>query len=197
MKSQALADHLAENPVDDDYKPLSTYLQDKEVNSLKEVAPDDNHVCKMYFDGAVNIKGVGIGAILISPIGQHYHAMARLRLFCSNNTAEYDSCIMGLKMALDMDVHELLVMGDSNLFILQAQGKWETRDIKLIPYRQCVQDLSKRFRSIEFKYIPRFHNELAGALATLATMLPYPGNTRMIHWKSKFGINMVNAIQLR
>ncbi|XP_019231454.1 PREDICTED: uncharacterized protein LOC109212275 [Nicotiana attenuata] len=86
---------------------------------------------------------------------------------------------MGLKMAIDLDVHELLVMGDSDLLIRQAQGEWETRDIKLIPYRQCVQDLSKRFKSIAFRYIPRFHNELADALATLASMLPYPGNTHI------------------
>ncbi|XP_075085208.1 uncharacterized protein LOC142168432 [Nicotiana tabacum] len=86
---------------------------------------------------------------------------------------------MGLNMAINLNVHELLVMGDSDLLIRQAQGDWETRDIKLIPYRQCVEDLSKRFKSIEFRYIPRFHNELADALATLASMLPYPGNTHI------------------
>ncbi|XP_075095095.1 uncharacterized protein LOC142173410 [Nicotiana tabacum] len=86
---------------------------------------------------------------------------------------------MGLNMAINLNVHELLVMGYSDLLIRQAQGDWETRDIKLIPYRQCVEDLSKRFKSIEFKYIPRFHNELADALATLASMLPYPGNTHI------------------
>nr|XP_018626557.1 uncharacterized protein LOC108945271 [Nicotiana tomentosiformis] len=67
-------------------------------------------------------------------------------------------------------------MGDSDLIIRQAQGKWETRDIKLIPYRQYVEDLSKRLKFVKFKYIPRFHNELADALATLASMLLYPGN---------------------
>ncbi|XP_070047280.1 uncharacterized protein [Nicotiana tomentosiformis] len=179
MKAQALADHLAENPIDDYYKPLSTYFPDEEVNSIEEVVLDDIRIWKMYFDGAVNIKGVGIGAILISPIGQHYPATARLHFFYTNNTMEYEACIMGLKMALDLDVHELLVMGDSDLLIRQAQGKWDTRDIKLIPYRQCVQDLSKRFKSIEFRYIPRFHNELADTLATLASMLPYPGNTHI------------------
>nr|XP_016513830.1 PREDICTED: uncharacterized protein LOC107830709 [Nicotiana tabacum] len=86
---------------------------------------------------------------------------------------------MGLTMAINLNVHELLVMGDSDLLFRQAQGDWETRDIKLIPYRQCVEDLSKRFKSIEFRYIPRFHNELADALATLASMLPYPGNTHI------------------
>ncbi|XP_019241549.1 PREDICTED: uncharacterized protein LOC109221524, partial [Nicotiana attenuata] len=159
--------------------PLSTYFPDEEVNSIEEVVPHDNPVWKMYFDVAVNIKGVGIGEILISPNGHHYPATARLRFFCTNNTAEYEACIMGLKMAIDLDVHELLVMGYSNLLIRQAQGKWETRDIKLTPYRKCVQDLSKRFKSIEFRYIPWFHNELTDASATLASMLSYPGNTHI------------------
>ena len=69
IKAQALADHMAENPVDDEYKPLTTYFPDEEVNSIEEVVPNDNPLWKIYFDGAVNIKGVGIGAILISPIG--------------------------------------------------------------------------------------------------------------------------------
>ncbi|XP_075107118.1 uncharacterized protein LOC142180093 [Nicotiana tabacum] len=86
---------------------------------------------------------------------------------------------MGLNMAINLNVYELLVIGDSDLLIRQAHGDWETRDIKLIPYRQFVEDLSKRFKSIEFRYIPRFHNELVDALATLPSMLPYPGNTHI------------------
>ncbi|XP_019239066.1 PREDICTED: uncharacterized protein LOC109219097 [Nicotiana attenuata] len=82
-------------------------------------------------------------------------------------------------MAVDMDVEELSIMGDSDLIIRQGQGEWETRDIKLIPYRKHVEDLSKRFKSVVFRYIPRFHNESADALAALAAMLPYPGNVHI------------------
>ncbi|XP_070019715.1 uncharacterized protein [Nicotiana sylvestris] len=153
MKAQALADHLAENPVDDEYQPLSTYFPDEEVNSV-EVTSEDANAWKMFFDGAVNAKGIGIGVILISPTGQHYPAIARLRFFYTNNTVEYEACIMGMNMAIDQDVEELLTMGDSDLIIRQAQDEWETRDVKLIPYRQHVEDLSKRFKSVEFRYIP-------------------------------------------
>ncbi|XP_070008696.1 uncharacterized protein [Nicotiana sylvestris] len=73
----------------------------------------------------------------------------------------------------------ILIMGDSDLIIRQDQGEWETRDVKLIPYRQHVEDLGKRFKLIEFRYIPRCHNELVDALATLASMLPYPGNAHV------------------
>ncbi|XP_070017319.1 uncharacterized protein [Nicotiana sylvestris] len=175
MKAQAIADHQAENPVDDEYQPLSTYFLDEEVNS-DEVTSEDTNACKMFFDGAVNAKGVGIGAILISPTSQHYPATTRLWFFCTNNIAEYESCNMGMNMAIDQDVEELLIMGDSDLIIRQARGEWETRDVKLILYRKCVEDLSKFFKLVEFWCIPFFHNELADALATLDSMLPYPDN---------------------
>ncbi|XP_070019800.1 uncharacterized protein [Nicotiana sylvestris] len=82
-------------------------------------------------------------------------------------------------MAIDQDVEELLIIGDSDLIIRQAQRGWETRDVKLIPYRQHVENLSRRFKLVKFKYIPSCHNEIADALATLASMLPYPGNARI------------------
>ncbi|XP_070018074.1 uncharacterized protein [Nicotiana sylvestris] len=86
---------------------------------------------------------------------------------------------MGMNIAIDQDMEELIILGDSDLIIQQAQRDWETRDVKLISYRQHVEDLSKWFKSVEFRYIPRFHNELADALATLASMLPYPGNVHI------------------
>ncbi|XP_070008425.1 uncharacterized protein [Nicotiana sylvestris] len=177
-KAQALADHLAENPVDDEWQPLSTYFPDEEVNSVEAISEDTN-AWKMFFDGVVNAKGVGIGAILISLTCQHYPATARLLFLYTNNTAEYEACIMGMNMEIDQDVKELLIMGDSDQIIRQAQGERETRDVKLIPYRQYVEDLSKRFKSIEFRYTPCCHNELADALATLASILPYPGNAHI------------------
>ncbi|XP_070025113.1 uncharacterized protein [Nicotiana sylvestris] len=178
MKAHALAYHLAENPVHDEYQRLNTYFPDEEVNLVGAIS-EDIDAWKMFFDGEVNAKGVGIGAILISPTYHHYPATARLRFFCTNNTAEYEACIMGMNMAIDHDVDELLIMGDSDLIIRQAQGECETQDVKLIPYRQHVEELGKQLKSIEFRYIPRCHNELVDALATLASMLPYPGNAHI------------------
>uniref|UniRef100_A0A1S4AI21 RNase H type-1 domain-containing protein n=1 Tax=Nicotiana tabacum TaxID=4097 RepID=A0A1S4AI21_TOBAC len=82
-------------------------------------------------------------------------------------------------MAIDQDVEELLIMIDSDLIIRQAQGEWETQDVKIIPYRQHVEELGKRFKLVEFRYIPHFHNGLADALDTLASMLPYPRNAHI------------------
>jgi len=48
--------------------------------------------------------------------------------------AEYEACILGLKMAIDMNVHELLVIGDSDLLIHQVQEEWAVKNPKNTPY---------------------------------------------------------------
>lgn len=75
----------------------------------------------MFFDGAVNCQGSGIGAVLILESGQHHPMAAKLRFHCTNNMVEYEACILGLRMAIDMDVQELLVIGDPDLLIHQVQ----------------------------------------------------------------------------
>ena len=173
MKSQALANHLTENPIDEEYEPLKIYFPDEKVSCVDEVIIDADLGWRLFFDGAVNMKGVEIGAVLISELGQHFSITAQLRFYCTNNMAEYEACILGLRLAVDMGVQELLVLGDSDLLVHQIQGDWETRDLKLIPYRQCLQELCQRFVLVKFRHIPRIRNEITDALATLSSMLQH------------------------
>ena len=82
----------------------------------------------LFFDEATNFKGVGIGAVLVSETGQHYPVSAKLRFPCTNNMAEYEACILGLKMAIDMNVQESLVIGNSDLLIHQVREEWATKN---------------------------------------------------------------------
>ena len=56
----------------------------------------------MYFDGALNALGKGIGVVIISPEGYHTPFTARLCINCTNIMAEYEACIMGLRAAIDL-----------------------------------------------------------------------------------------------
>ncbi|XP_070029768.1 uncharacterized protein [Nicotiana sylvestris] len=125
----------------------------------------------MFFDGAANFKGVGIGAVLVSETGQYYPVSAKLRFPCTNNMTKYEACIMGLNLAIDMNIQELLVIGDSDLLVHQVQGEWATKNTKILLCLYHVQELMKRFTKIEFKHIPRVQNEFADALATLSSMI--------------------------
>ncbi|XP_027169602.1 uncharacterized protein LOC113769344 [Coffea eugenioides] len=176
VKGQAIADHLAENPKDDDYRPLHTYFPDEMVLFVGAIE-DMSEQCsewRLFFDGAANSFGVGIGAVLVSPEGKHYPGAAKLQFACTNNMAEYEACIFGLKMALEMEVRELIAFSDSDLLVHQTLKQWVTKDSKILPYHCNLLNLARRFQSLEFRHLPRARNAFADALATLSSMIQYP-----------------------
>ncbi|XP_070013466.1 uncharacterized protein [Nicotiana sylvestris] len=88
--------------------------------------------------------------------------------------AEHEACILGLNMAIDMNIQKLLVIGDSDFLVHQVQGEWATKNFKILPYLHHVQELRKRFTKVEFRRVPRIQNKFADALATLSSMIQHP-----------------------
>ncbi|XP_070056942.1 uncharacterized protein [Nicotiana tomentosiformis] len=66
--------------------------------------------------------------------------------------AEYEACILGIRMAFDMNIKELLIIGDFDLLIHQVQGEWSTKNVKILPYLHYVKELCKKFTKIEFRF---------------------------------------------
>ncbi|XP_070005496.1 uncharacterized protein [Nicotiana sylvestris] len=122
VKGQALTDHLAENPEREAYEPLKMYFLDEEVSFVGEDITEAYDGWRMFFDGAVNFRGLGIRAVLVSEMGQHYPISAKLRFPYTNNMVEYEACIQGLNMTIDMNIQELLVIGDSYLLVHQVHA---------------------------------------------------------------------------
>ncbi|XP_070022273.1 uncharacterized protein [Nicotiana sylvestris] len=161
VKGQALADHLVENPMGEAYKLLKTYFHDKEVLFIGEDIIEAYDGWRMFFDGATNFRGVGIGAVLVSETGQHYLVSAKLRFLCTNNMAEYEACILGLNVAIDMNIQELLVIGNLDLLVHQRE-----RPTKLYP-RKSSQILSK----IELFVDSVFPNPLSLIMPPISTVI--------------------------
>ncbi|XP_070044853.1 uncharacterized protein [Nicotiana tomentosiformis] len=88
--------------------------------------------------------------------------------------AEYEACILGLRLAIDINVQELPVIGDSDLLVNQVLGEWAMKNTTILPYLHCIQELIKRFTKIEFKHVPRIQNDFADVLATLSSMIQHP-----------------------
>ena len=61
----------------------------------KEESPKEEG-WKMYFDGASNALGRGVGTVLISLEGNHCPFITKLSFDCINNVAEYEACVIGL-----------------------------------------------------------------------------------------------------
>ncbi|PKI57967.1 hypothetical protein CRG98_021642, partial [Punica granatum] len=113
IKGQAIADHLAEFPIEDGTLINSDFPDEGILQVDRE---EDKPVWKMYFDGAVNFAGSSIGAVLISPDGRYYPAAAKIDFPCTNNVAEYEACILGLQAAIDFKVKESEVFGQYPTF---------------------------------------------------------------------------------
>ena len=98
-----LSDYLAEQSIDD-YQPMRFDFPDEDIMFLKskdyaeplpEEGPDPESKWIMMFDGAVNVNGRGVGAVLITPEGVHMSFCARITFPCTNNEVEYEACILG------------------------------------------------------------------------------------------------------
>uniref|UniRef100_A0A2N9EQZ0 Uncharacterized protein n=1 Tax=Fagus sylvatica TaxID=28930 RepID=A0A2N9EQZ0_FAGSY len=167
IKGQAIADYLADYP-SEQLELMDSEFPDEDVMTVDE----DNHGrWKLYFDGAANSVGSGIGAVLVSPKGQQTPIAVKLGFDCTNNMTEYEACIVGLQAALEFGAYELEVFGDSLLIVSQTNGEWQARDPKLIPYQRYISRLVPKFKYITFTYTPRAHNHFADALATLASLI--------------------------
>ncbi|XP_070014879.1 uncharacterized protein [Nicotiana sylvestris] len=150
IKAQALADHLAENPVDEEYEPLKNYFPDKEVMHIDEVEMEEKPGWKLFFDGAANMKGVGIGAVLISK------NRASLPCYGSASFLLYQQ--HGRVQGMHFGFKASCRYGDPGSLGVRRLGLAGAPDS----------------RRMEFKHIPRIHNEVADALATLVSMLHHP-----------------------
>ncbi|XP_050877292.1 uncharacterized protein LOC127081045 [Lathyrus oleraceus] len=144
-------------------------IKDCEIPGLDE-GPEQGSRWKLAFDGSSNYSGHGVGAVLMNLNRGFTPFIARLCFDSTNNVAEYEACILGIEAAIDLRIKILEVYGDSALVIYQVKGEWETRDAKLIPYRAHVVKMIEYFDDITFHHIPRVENQVADALATLASM---------------------------
>jgi ribonuclease HI len=77
----------------------------------------------MYFDRAVNVYGNRVGAMIISPNKKQYLVSIKLQFECTNNTAKYKACILGLEAVLEFKRKKLDVYEDSMLIICQVKGE--------------------------------------------------------------------------
>ncbi|GKU96286.1 hypothetical protein SLEP1_g9534 [Rubroshorea leprosula] len=165
IKGQALADFLANHPIPTEWE-LSKDLPDEEMFFV-DVLPS----WELYFDGASRRDGAGVGVVVVTPKNEVIPFSFTLREQCSNNVAEYQALIAGLEMALEMQIYQLNVYGDSSLVVNQLIKEFDVRKQELVPYFQYASQLLEKFDHVSIAHIPRSQNKQADALANLAAVI--------------------------
>ena len=153
IKCRIVSDFLADNAIEDESVVDSTTLPDDEIFYV------DTKTWSLYFDGASSNQGYGIGILLISPEGEHIPISVKLEFRVTNNVAEYEACLHGLRVVINLKIRQLRVFGDSNLIINQITGSWKVCNENLALFQECISKLvNKNFDQIEFTHLPQEDN---------------------------------------
>ncbi|MFS7972588.1 putative integrase, catalytic core, ribonuclease H domain, ribonuclease H-like superfamily [Helianthus anomalus] len=164
MKGQILADFLAEVPEDEERE-----LQRWETLEEEERRGDEA-VWKLFTDGASSEEGNGAGITLISPEGVELTYAIRLDFENTNNTAEYEALLAGMRLAQKMKAKHVEASTDSQLVVKQYQGEYEAKDGVMARYVAKVKETAKAFGTFKLEYIPRGRNRKSDALSKLASV---------------------------
>jgi ribonuclease HI len=170
IKSQVLADFVAEW-----------------VDTQLPTAPIQPKLWTMYFDGSLMKIGAGAGLLFISPLGKHLRYVIRIYFSASNNVAEYEALVNGLRIAVELGVRRLDARGNSQLVIDQVMKNSHYHDRKMEAYYDEVRRLEDKFYGMELNHNARRYNETADELAKIAsrqTTVPPDVFSRDIHQPS-------------
>ena len=85
--------------------------------------------------------------MLISPDREILEQSIRLGFKASNNEAEYEALIAGLKLAVAAEADEVIIFCDSQLIVNQTTGEFATRDERMLTYAKEVVKLAALFRN--------------------------------------------------
>jgi len=125
-------------------------------------------VAKAYVDGASkgNPGPAGIGVAIFNMDGKKIAQQSKAIGDATNNIAEYSALIECLRIARDLDIKVLNVIGDSELMVKQVSGVYKIKNAEILKKVQEVMALKKGFEKFTISYVGREHNALADALST-------------------------------
>jgi ribonuclease HI len=129
----------------------------------------------IHCDGASCHVGAGAPAIITSPTGLKHRYVAHLRFAldsdkCTNNIAEYEAIILGLRKLRALGVTTCIVKTNSKFVAGQVEKDYSAKEPVLIQYLAAVRSLEKQFKGITLQHIERNKNEKADMLAKAAAM---------------------------
>ena len=145
MKAQVLSDFLAE----------CTWKSEDEASSDEEEIPKEmKSVSVLHVDGDSNATGCKAGLMLAEPDGQIIEYALRFSFHASNNQAEYEALLAGLRIAKDLGVRQLRAFSDSQLVVNQVNGEYAVKDPTMVQYLEKVQALSSQLEYFEIIHDP-------------------------------------------
>jgi len=100
--------------------------------------------------------------------GMRLRGLHRFLGNATNNEAEYEALIEGLKAVSEWKPDRLEILLDSKLVVEQVNGRWKVKEARLQSLLVKVKELLAGFPDHEIKHVERERNRGADALANMA-----------------------------
>ncbi|KAM1813782.1 hypothetical protein ACFX11_027533 [Malus domestica] len=165
-KGQAVADFIADFTyhVDIVFTPKEVVSLPSEAQKIEPTAPS----WSLYVDGSSNQQGYGVGLVFTTPDKVAMEYALRFKFKASNNKAEDEAFLAGLRLAKHLGVKRIDIFSDSQLVVNQVTNNFDAKDSSMAAYLAQTQLLLKHFH-YQIIQIPRAANSHANALARLAS----------------------------
>nr|KYP41659.1 Retrovirus-related Pol polyprotein from transposon 17.6 [Cajanus cajan] len=135
------------------------------LNEFTSTVNPDAHLWTLHVDGSSNQQGSGAGIILEGPGHVVVEQSLRFGFKASNNQAEYEALLAGLRLAKDLGISRIQCWSDSQVVI----GQFQIKEPTLLLYFHAFNKLKADFEDVQVKHTPRELNVRADQLARLAS----------------------------
>ena len=137
------------------------------LSTVLDKLKSNTNTYTMYVDGAADLhsKTAGIGGII-------YKGSEELITFSeylddsTNNEAEYESLIHGLKLLANLSILNVNIFSDSELVVRQINGEYKVKNVRMKKLYQKATSLLSGFENWTFTHVLRDKNKVADMLAT-------------------------------
>jgi ribonuclease HI len=154
---------------------LADFIADWTLGAHEEGTSKDVEAWTVFCDGSWGAFVAGAAAVLVAPSKVKTCYAVKLDFSCTNNIAEYEAHLLGLRKLRAMGIRRAILKTDSQVIAGHMDKSNKARDPKLERYLDAVRRLEASFEGFSVKNIPRGENEHADLLAKSAAQgLPLP-----------------------
>jgi ribonuclease HI len=130
-------------------------------------------VWTIHCDGAWCHAGAGVAAVITSLTGVKHRYAARLSFAlesdrCTNNVAEYEAVILGLRKLWALGVTTCIIKTHCKVVVGQVEKDYAAKDPTLMQYLTAVHSLERQFKGFTLQHVDRAKDEEVDALAKAA-----------------------------
>ncbi|XP_071740206.1 uncharacterized protein [Rutidosis leptorrhynchoides] len=135
-----------------------------------DIAPT-SELWELYTNGASGPEGAATSLLLTGPYKEEHTYALRFNFKVTNNEAEYEALLAGVRLDKETGVKKLQVYIDSQLVANQINGIFDAHDEGMQAYLDLARSLINEFDDFQISQIPRCQNKQADVLSKLVALM--------------------------